>query len=201
MNLEQDWRSPSPALIPGGGGAPVQVRHHRPGSGQRDHGRRHAGGGEHQRASHGNAADPNRTGSPLRGSTNPSPSLQGPEDFYEGITFEHFEQVWLHFQRSWTCFCSFMRVFPPQILKGLEMESRMHIRFLDTTTVHCGKSWENRFCKACSFFEGIEAKNFDFALLWRDFNSFLLLFLNSESATVFYNCWIIFFYQFNCTIS
>ncbi|XP_022068815.1 tescalcin a [Acanthochromis polyacanthus] len=43
-----------------------------------------------------------------------------PEDFYEGITFEHFEQI----------------------LKGLEMESRMHIRFLDvdTTTMRCGKS-------------------------------------------------------------
>ncbi|XP_068594588.1 tescalcin a [Brachionichthys hirsutus] len=43
-----------------------------------------------------------------------------PEDFYEGITFEHFEQI----------------------LKGLEMESRMHIRFLDvdTTTVRCGIS-------------------------------------------------------------
>ncbi|XP_059192289.1 tescalcin a isoform X2 [Centropristis striata] len=42
-----------------------------------------------------------------------------PEDFYEGITFEHFEQI----------------------LKGLEMESRMHIRFLDvdTTTMRCGK--------------------------------------------------------------
>ncbi|KAL7391923.1 hypothetical protein ABVT39_016878 [Epinephelus coioides] len=31
-----------------------------------------------------------------------------PDDFYEGITFEHFEQI----------------------LKGLEMETRMHIRFL-----------------------------------------------------------------------
>ncbi|XP_041642814.1 tescalcin a [Cheilinus undulatus] len=43
-----------------------------------------------------------------------------PDDFYEGITFEHFEQI----------------------LKGLEMESRMHIRFLDvdTTTMRCGKS-------------------------------------------------------------
>lgn len=43
-----------------------------------------------------------------------------PEDFYEGITFEHFEQI----------------------LNGLEMESRMHIRFLDvdTATLHCGKS-------------------------------------------------------------
>ncbi|XP_029916641.1 tescalcin a [Myripristis murdjan] len=42
-----------------------------------------------------------------------------PDEFYEGITFEHFEQI----------------------LKGLEMESRMHIRFLDvnTTTMHCGK--------------------------------------------------------------
>lgn len=30
----------------------------------------------------------------------------------------------------------------PQILKGLEMESRMHIRFLDvdTITMRCGKS-------------------------------------------------------------
>ncbi|KAM3611390.1 uncharacterized protein V6R79_017721 [Siganus canaliculatus] len=44
----------------------------------------------------------------------------GPDDFYEGITFEHFEQI----------------------LKGLEMESRMHIRFLDvdTTTMRCGKA-------------------------------------------------------------
>ncbi|XP_068461421.1 tescalcin a [Clinocottus analis] len=44
----------------------------------------------------------------------------GPEDFYEGITFEHFEQI----------------------LKGLEMETRMHIRFLDvnTSTMSCGKS-------------------------------------------------------------
>ncbi|KAM6930867.1 tescalcin a [Xenentodon cancila] len=44
----------------------------------------------------------------------------GPDDFYEGITFEHFEQI----------------------LKGLELESRMHIRFLDmdTTTMHCGRS-------------------------------------------------------------
>ncbi|XP_042337074.1 calcineurin B homologous protein 3-like, partial [Plectropomus leopardus] len=43
-----------------------------------------------------------------------------PDDFYEGITFEHFEQI----------------------LKGLEMETRMHIRFLDvdTTTIGCGKS-------------------------------------------------------------
>ncbi|XP_056274479.1 tescalcin a [Pseudoliparis swirei] len=43
-----------------------------------------------------------------------------PEDFYEGITFEHFEQI----------------------LKGLEMETRMHIRFLDvsTTAMTCGKS-------------------------------------------------------------
>ncbi|XP_040897272.1 tescalcin a [Toxotes jaculatrix] len=43
-----------------------------------------------------------------------------PDDFYEGITFEHFEQI----------------------LKGLEMESRMHIRFLDvdTTTMRCGRS-------------------------------------------------------------
>ncbi|KAG7489272.1 calcineurin B-likeous protein 3 [Solea senegalensis] len=43
-----------------------------------------------------------------------------PDDFYEGITFEHFEQI----------------------LKGLEMESRMHIRFLDvdTSTMRCGKS-------------------------------------------------------------
>ncbi|XP_038560586.1 tescalcin a [Micropterus salmoides] len=42
-----------------------------------------------------------------------------PDEFYEGITFEHFEQI----------------------LKGLEMESRMHIRFLDvnTTTMRCGK--------------------------------------------------------------
>uniref|UniRef100_A0A665TAS7 Calcineurin B homologous protein 3 n=1 Tax=Echeneis naucrates TaxID=173247 RepID=A0A665TAS7_ECHNA len=43
-----------------------------------------------------------------------------PDDFYEGITFEHFEQI----------------------LKGLEMETRMHIRFLDvdTTTMRCGKT-------------------------------------------------------------
>ncbi|XP_075882118.1 calcineurin B homologous protein 3-like [Nelusetta ayraudi] len=43
-----------------------------------------------------------------------------PDEFYAGITFEHFEQI----------------------LKGLEMESRMHIRFLDvdTTTMRCGKS-------------------------------------------------------------
>ncbi|XP_041856597.1 tescalcin a isoform X2 [Melanotaenia boesemani] len=45
---------------------------------------------------------------------------KAPDDVYEGITFEHFEQI----------------------LKGLEMESRMHIRFLDvdTITMHCGKS-------------------------------------------------------------
>uniref|UniRef100_A0A3Q0T5F1 Calcineurin B homologous protein 3 n=1 Tax=Amphilophus citrinellus TaxID=61819 RepID=A0A3Q0T5F1_AMPCI len=43
----------------------------------------------------------------------------GPDEFYEGITFEHFEQI----------------------LKDLEMESKMHIRFLDvnTATMHCGK--------------------------------------------------------------
>ncbi|XP_056144278.1 tescalcin a [Lampris incognitus] len=42
-----------------------------------------------------------------------------PDEFYEGITFEHFVQI----------------------LKGLEMESRMHIRFLDvdTPTMRCGK--------------------------------------------------------------
>ncbi|XP_076006913.1 tescalcin a [Genypterus blacodes] len=42
-----------------------------------------------------------------------------PDEVYEGITFQHFEQI----------------------LQGLEMESRMHIRFLDvdTTTVRCGK--------------------------------------------------------------
>ncbi|XP_068577160.1 tescalcin a [Cebidichthys violaceus] len=43
-----------------------------------------------------------------------------PDEFYEGITFEHFEEI----------------------LKGLEMETRMHVRFLDvdTTTMSCGKS-------------------------------------------------------------
>ncbi|CAB1425477.1 unnamed protein product [Pleuronectes platessa] len=43
-----------------------------------------------------------------------------PDEFYEGITFEHFEQI----------------------LKGLEMETRMHIRFLDvgTATMRCGRS-------------------------------------------------------------
>ncbi|XP_012705104.2 tescalcin a [Fundulus heteroclitus] len=43
----------------------------------------------------------------------------GPDDFYEGITLEHFEEI----------------------LKGLEMETRMHVRFLDvsTTNVYCGK--------------------------------------------------------------
>ncbi|XP_026199966.1 tescalcin a [Anabas testudineus] len=47
------------------------------------------------------------------------PNMQ-PDEFYEGITFEHFEQM----------------------LKDLEMESRMYIRFLgvDTSTIHCGKS-------------------------------------------------------------
>ncbi|XP_014884309.1 tescalcin a [Poecilia latipinna] len=43
----------------------------------------------------------------------------GPDDFYEGITFEHFEEI----------------------LKDLEMESRMHVRFLDmnTANLRCGK--------------------------------------------------------------
>ncbi|XP_005803886.1 calcineurin B homologous protein 3 [Xiphophorus maculatus] len=43
----------------------------------------------------------------------------GPDDFYEGITLEHFEQI----------------------LKDLEMESRMYVRFLDmnTANLHCGK--------------------------------------------------------------
>lgn len=45
-----------------------------------------------------------------------------------------------------------------QILKGLEMESRMHIRFLDvdTTTMRCGKSsstsWRTKFFCCHSFF-------------------------------------------------
>uniref|UniRef100_A0A3Q3ITF8 Calcineurin B homologous protein 3 n=1 Tax=Monopterus albus TaxID=43700 RepID=A0A3Q3ITF8_MONAL len=40
----------------------------------------------------------------------------GPDDYYEGITFEHFEQMF----------------------KEVEMESRMHVRFLDvdTRTIH-----------------------------------------------------------------
>lgn len=42
----------------GGGGASVQ-RQHRAGIRQRDNGRRHAGGGQHQRAPHGNRAHPN----------------------------------------------------------------------------------------------------------------------------------------------
>ncbi|KAF1389512.1 hypothetical protein PFLUV_G00074180 [Perca fluviatilis] len=43
-----------------------------------------------------------------------------PDEFYEGITFEHFEQI----------------------LKGLEMETKMYIRFLDveTPTLSCGNS-------------------------------------------------------------
>ncbi|KAM4578672.1 tescalcin a [Fundulus diaphanus] len=43
----------------------------------------------------------------------------GPDEFYEGITLEHFEEI----------------------LKGLEMETRMHVRFLDvnTSNVYCGK--------------------------------------------------------------
>ncbi|XP_013866590.1 tescalcin a [Austrofundulus limnaeus] len=44
----------------------------------------------------------------------------GPNDFYAGITLEHFEQM----------------------LQRLELESRMYIRFLDvnTETMHCGKA-------------------------------------------------------------
>ncbi|PWA17108.1 hypothetical protein CCH79_00013309, partial [Gambusia affinis] len=43
----------------------------------------------------------------------------GPDDVYEGITLEHFEQI----------------------LKNLEMESRMYVRFLDmnTANLRCGK--------------------------------------------------------------
>ncbi|XP_028433164.1 calcineurin B homologous protein 3-like [Perca flavescens] len=43
-----------------------------------------------------------------------------PDEFYEGITFEHFQQI----------------------LKGLEMETKMYIRFLDvdTPTLRCGNS-------------------------------------------------------------
>ncbi|KAM3868053.1 tescalcin a [Diretmus argenteus] len=45
------------------------------------------------------------------------PHMQ-PDEFYAGITFEHFEQI----------------------LKGIEMESRMNIRFLDVgPTMHCRK--------------------------------------------------------------
>ncbi|XP_066510588.1 calcineurin B homologous protein 3-like [Hoplias malabaricus] len=42
-----------------------------------------------------------------------------PDEFYEGITFEHFYKI----------------------LKDLEIETKMHIRFLnvDTTTMSCGK--------------------------------------------------------------
>ncbi|XP_072520701.1 tescalcin a [Salminus brasiliensis] len=42
-----------------------------------------------------------------------------PDEFYEGITFDHFLEI----------------------LKGVEIETRMHIRFLnmDTTTMTCGK--------------------------------------------------------------
>ncbi|GAA6103186.1 tescalcin a, partial [Tachysurus ichikawai] len=40
-----------------------------------------------------------------------------PDEVYEGITFEHFLQI----------------------LKGVEIESKMHIRFWDTTTLSCRK--------------------------------------------------------------
>ncbi|KAG9339601.1 hypothetical protein JZ751_023492 [Albula glossodonta] len=40
-----------------------------------------------------------------------------PDEFYEGITFEHFLQI----------------------LKGFEIESKMHIRFLNTTPMSCRK--------------------------------------------------------------
>uniref|UniRef100_A0A8B9HNG2 Tescalcin a n=1 Tax=Astyanax mexicanus TaxID=7994 RepID=A0A8B9HNG2_ASTMX len=42
-----------------------------------------------------------------------------PDQVYEGITFEHFLEI----------------------LKGVEIEAKMHVRFLnvDTTTVRCGK--------------------------------------------------------------
>ncbi|XP_061622831.1 tescalcin a isoform X3 [Phyllopteryx taeniolatus] len=84
-----------------GGGAAVQKRCHRARGGQGHRRRGHVGSGQHQRAAHGN-------------------HTPAPDEFYEGITFEHFEQI----------------------LKGLEMESRMHIRFLDvdTTTMRCGKA-------------------------------------------------------------
>ncbi|KAK3527271.1 hypothetical protein QTP86_018620, partial [Hemibagrus guttatus] len=39
--------------------------------------------------------------------------LQGPDEFYEGITFEHFVKI----------------------LKGIEIETRMHIRFLNVDTM------------------------------------------------------------------
>lgn len=80
--------------------------------------------------------------------TNSSFSSQAPDDFYEGITFEHFEQVCPHTHaRTFTCthtniYLLMLLSLLLQILKGLEMESRMHIRFLDvdTTTMRCGKS-------------------------------------------------------------
>ncbi|XP_027018843.1 tescalcin a [Tachysurus fulvidraco] len=40
-----------------------------------------------------------------------------PDEVYEGITFEHFLQI----------------------LEGVEIESKMHIRFWDTTTLNCRK--------------------------------------------------------------
>lgn len=66
---------------------------------------------------------------------------------YQYLTFKchDYHQYLTPYQNIYDTFfvtdlCHF--VFCPQILKGLEMESRMHIRFLDvdTTTMRCGKS-------------------------------------------------------------
>lgn len=133
---------------PGRGGAPVKERSHGTGSCQ-DHSRcGHVGGGEHQRSPHGKATSRSRhPPKPVSSQTDSAFSSQAPDDFYEGITFEHFEQVPLPPHVSLPPSLPHHRVtlllsLHLQILKGLEMESRMHIRFLDvdTSTMRCGKS-------------------------------------------------------------
>lgn len=136
-------------VLPGRGGAPVKERSHRTGSCQDDRRCGHVGGGEHQRSPHGkrpHGADILQTQRAVRLTVR---SLRRRQMI---STKESLLSILNRFCFPSSCFLAPPPPLPShrvtllslhlQILKGLEMESRMHIRFLDvdTSTMRCGKS-------------------------------------------------------------
>lgn len=136
--------------LQGRGGAPVKERGHRTGSRQDNSGRRYAGSGEHQRPPNGKRSRKRpRKQDAVRltvRSLHRPPTISTKESRLSiSNRFDfllHVRPPPLFTPPTTTTHSATLLSLLLQILKGLEMESRMHIRFLDvdTSTMRCGKS-------------------------------------------------------------
>lgn len=161
-NPTEAFKTDTVVFVQGCRGTPVKKRSHRTRSCQGDCRCCHVGSGKHKCAPHGDKTFQ------IKDFKANSQSNRLSLFFHLRALMNSMKELLLSILNRLACFLlgdqiathfltleyNIFFVICPQILKGLEMESRMHIRFLDvdTSTIRCGKSTSWRSCSCTEMF-------------------------------------------------